>query len=169
MKDKHRTRLIRGILTVDVVLFTRRGGRLFVLAVERGKEPFRTALALPGGFVNPGERTPDAAVRELGEETGLAIHRNRLRRLGFYDKPGRDPRGPIASVVYHGYTADAPAVRGAGDAQAARWLRVAEFLAPETSVAFDHREIVAEATARRFGRLSYPSNHQEQNLSPRIT
>lgn len=146
-------RALLGTLAADVVLFTEQDDALAVLAVERDKEPFIAALALPGGFVNPGERTPDAATRELAEETGLAVRRNQLRRLGFYDRPGRDPRGAIASVVFHGYVADAPGVRGAGDARTARWVAVAEFLNPAVPVAFDHREIVEQATIRRFGTL----------------
>lgn len=165
MADNYRARLDGARLAVDVVLFTRQDGRLSILAVERGKEPFLAALALPGGFVNLGERTPDAAVRELSEETGLELRRNRLRRLGFYDKPGRDPRGPIASVVYHGYLANAPSVRGAGDARSARWITVVEFIALGTSVAFDHREIVIEATTRRFGALPWPPTRPTWTIS----
>lgn len=140
-----------GRLAADVVLFTRRDGVLSVLVVERGKEPFRAALALPGGFVEPGERPPDAAVRELAEETGVEVPRERLRRLGCYQAPDRDPRGRVVSVVYHGYLAGAPAVSGGSDARAARWVGVLDFMAPRARVAFDHRRIVGDAVFRRFG------------------
>lgn len=136
-------------LTADVVLFTKREGVLAVLVVERGKEPFRGALALPGGFVEPGERAADAAVRELLEEAGLVVARDRLRRFGRYNKRGRDPRGAVESVAFHGYVAAAPPVRGGGDALSARWVALAEFFAAD--VAFDHSAIVADAVASRFG------------------
>lgn len=136
-------------LAADVVLFTKRDGVLAVLVVERGKEPFRGALALPGGFVEPGERAADAAVRELAEEAGVVLARDRLRRFGRYHKRGRDPRGAVESVAFHAYVAGAPPLKGGGDATAARWVSLAEFF--ESDVAFDHRGIVADAVASRFG------------------
>ena len=138
-------------LTADVVLFTKRDGVLAVLVVERGKEPFLGALALPGGFVEPDERAADAAARELAEETGAVVARDRLRRFGRYRKRGRDPRGAVESVAFHAYVAGAPALEGGGDAAAARWMTLAEFFAEGTVVAFDHREIVADAIVHRFG------------------
>ena len=138
-------------LTVDVVLFTKVNGALSVLMVERGKEPFRSTLALPGGFVESGERALDAAVRELAEETGVGVPARCLRRFGSYGRPGRDPRGQVTSVAFHGYVAGAPEVSGGDDASAARWVALADFLSSELDVAFDHRDIVRDAVIRRFG------------------
>jgi len=45
------------------------GGKL--VAVRRKNEPYRGMPALPGGFVELGETTVDAVVREVREETGL--------------------------------------------------------------------------------------------------
>ncbi len=44
-----------------------------VLGVRRAIEPNKGRLALPGGFVNPGEEPRAAAAREVLEETGLAL------------------------------------------------------------------------------------------------
>ena len=55
-------------LAVSVVL--RSEGRF--LLVERANDPGRGMFAFPGGRVEAGEHLPEAASRELMEETGLA-------------------------------------------------------------------------------------------------
>ena len=46
-----------------------RGGRILLVRHEKpGREPY---WVLPGGRLEPGERIPECAVRELEEETGL--------------------------------------------------------------------------------------------------
>src|ERR1041384_5366728 len=69
-----------------------------ILLVKRKKEPFRGLFALPGGFVNEGERVEDAAKREAKEETSLNIELVDI--LGVYSDPNRDPRGHIMSTVF---------------------------------------------------------------------
>jgi 8-oxo-dGTP diphosphatase len=55
----------RPSLTVDVVAFTQRSGRLHVLLVKRANEPFAGMWALPGGYVDMDESLEAAAMREL--------------------------------------------------------------------------------------------------------
>jgi len=45
--------------------------RTGIVVIRRDIEPFRGELALPGGFIETGESWREAAIRELGEETGL--------------------------------------------------------------------------------------------------
>ena len=42
-----------------------------VLLIRRGTPPMQGSWSLPGGRIEPGERAVDAALRELGEETGV--------------------------------------------------------------------------------------------------
>jgi len=44
-----------------------------VLLVRRGRAPSIGKWSLPGGRVEPGESDADAVIREVAEETGLAV------------------------------------------------------------------------------------------------
>lgn len=69
-----------------------------ILLIKRGNAPFKGKWALPGGFVEYGEKTEDAVVREVFEETGLKTKISRL--VGVYSDPKRDPRGHTVTIVY---------------------------------------------------------------------
>src|SRR5688572_13575809 len=90
--------------TVDVVVETEGG----IVLIERRNEP--RGWALPGGFIDYGERVEDAARREVKEETGLDVELVRL--LGVYSDPLRDPRHHTMSVAYVGRARGIP---GGGD------------------------------------------------------
>jgi len=69
-----------------------------LVAVRRKNDPFRGMAALPGGFVELGETTQEAVVREVLEETGLETQVTRL--VGVFSDPKRDPRGHVISIAY---------------------------------------------------------------------
>ena len=130
-------------LTADVVLFGERDGQMYVLMIRRGWDPFAGHLALPGGHVDTGEATEDAAHRELAEETGLRL--GRLEYVGVYATPARDPRGRYVTFAYTAMLTHAPEPTAGDDATAAEWVLVDEVLATGTTLAFDHKQIIHDA------------------------
>jgi 8-oxo-dGTP diphosphatase len=118
-----------------------------VLLIRRGGEPYKGRWALPGGFVEKGERPAEAARRELAEETGLRPAGS-FAQLGAYGDPGRDPRGWVVTVVYTvGLGTDEDcAVAGGDDAAEAAWFPVVALPLP---LAFDHEVIIADALVGR--------------------
>ena len=142
-------------VTVDVVALTIRAGRLCVLLVERGEQPFAGRRALPGGFVRE-ETLAVAALRELAEETGLRAGEDplaqvHLEQLGTYGDPDRDPRMRVVSVAYLAFAPSLPDPSAGGDASAAFWVPVGE----AGPLAFDHGRILADALDRARSKLEY--------------
>jgi 8-oxo-dGTP diphosphatase len=138
------------LLAADSVVFDAEGR---VLLVRRKNPPFKGRYALPGGFVDIGETVEEACRRELMEETGIKA--GKLRLVGVYSDPKRDPRGHVCTVVF---LAGAPRAkpRAGDDAAAVEWVDVRR----KVALAFDHAKVLADArrtaktTTRRPGRHS---------------
>lgn len=143
----------RVAVTVDLVVLTLRDGELCVLLIERGEEPFRGALALPGGFVRPDETLDDAAARELAEETGMHDVPGHLEQLRSYGDPRRDPRMRVISVAYLALAPDLPEPAAGTDAAAAHWVPVER--ATREPLAFDHARILTDGIERARAKLEY--------------
>ena len=119
-----------------------------IVLVERRHEP--KGWAMPGGFIEIEESAATAAVREVAEETGLAVRLTELFHV--YSDPGRDPRRHTLTVVYIGR---AEGELSAGD-DAARVGTFTEESLP-APLAFDHGRILADYFAyRRTGRRPAP-------------
>ncbi len=153
-------------VTVDVVCLVERDGEWRVLLVERGSEPFKGRLAFPGGFVEIDEDLEAAALRELHEETSLATP-GALQQLGAYGRPDRDPRGRTVSIVYLALPDRADEVSGGDDAADAGWYPHSELVRDPARLAFDHAEILRDATARaRLTTDPRSSPHPPQGGTP---
>ncbi len=133
----------RPMVTADAAVFAFLDGRPRLLLVQRKQEPFKGRWALPGGFVEIEEDLPEAAARELAEETGLTnVPLEQLRAFG---KPGRDPRGRTITVAYFGIAdRNWEQIKAADDAADVRWFDIERLPA----MAFDHDEIARCAIER---------------------
>lgn len=121
-----------------------------ILLVRRRAEPGRGLWALPGGFVNNNERILDATLRELEEETRIdcppAVLRGSIRYREVYDHPNRSLRG---RTVTHASLIELRAgalhhVKGADDADKARWVPLGVFDTMQDQLFEDHYHIVKD-------------------------
>ncbi len=107
------------------------GGRL--LMVLRGREPARGRWSIPGGRVEPGESLTAAVVREVAEETSLAVVVGDV--VGEVDLPM--PDDAVADVTDFvcrpARDADLTAVRAGDDADAVGWFTAEEIRRLPTS------------------------------------
>jgi len=122
-------------LAVDAVVFDDIGR---VLLIRRKYSPFQGHFALPGGFVELGETTEAAVLRELKEETGIDGASPRL--IGVYSDPTRDTRHHVVSIAYL-VAPKSYDVRGGDDASDAEFVENWR----EKSLAFDHDQIISDA------------------------
>lgn len=130
----------RPAVTVDCLVFSKENDRVRLMLIQRDRPPFEESWALPGGFVEIDEDLPDAAYRELKEETGITDIE--LRQFRAFGKPGRDPRGRTISIVYYGFVDPEKTQATAGsDARNVDWFNINNL--PE--LAFDHDKIIEMA------------------------
>jgi 8-oxo-dGTP diphosphatase len=99
-----------------------------VLLVKRGHAPGLGLWSVPGGLVDLGETTVDAARREVDEETGLKVRIAGL--VGVLDRVTRDAEG---RVRYHWVLIDYLAIpestetlTAGSDAAEVRWVTIDE-------------------------------------------
>lgn len=135
-------------VTVDSVVI--KNGH--VLMIERKDSPGKGLFAIPGGFVEQGERLKDAALRELNEETNIdvppAILRNAQRGPFVFDHPRRSRRGRVITNVYS-YKLDGrdtkpglPKVVAGSDAKSYKWMSFAEIFNSPRKIFEDHLDII---------------------------
>ena len=108
-----------------------------ILLIKRKNEPFKGKWALPGGFVEYGEKVEDTVIREVYEETGLKTSIKKI--VGVYSDPNRDPRGHTVTIVYL-LSLKGGELRSSDDASDAKFFNVKEL--PDLS--FDHNIIIRD-------------------------
>ena len=120
-------------LTVDAIVQNKDK----ILTIRRKNDPFKDNLALPGGFVNYGERVEDAVIREILEETSIEI--SPVHVLGVYSDPIRDPRKHTVSIAFVGIIVSGEA-KASDDAKEIEWIDIKNIF--KYKYAFDHGVIV---------------------------
>lgn len=129
-------------LSTDIIIELQDLPRRPIVLVRRAHPP--AGWAIPGGFVEVGERVEDAAWREAREETGLEV--TLVALLGCYSDPSRDPRGHTVSICYVAHARGTP--RGGDDAAEAAPF---EFEMWPRPLAFDHAAILRDYARFRRG------------------
>ncbi|MEY2414574.1 MAG: 8-oxo-dGTP diphosphatase [Acidobacteriaceae bacterium] len=112
-----------------------------VLLIKRGRAPLLGEWSIPGGAVELGETVREAVVREVLEETGVAVEVAEL--LGVFDRVLRDDQGKLR---YHYILIDFLCRRvfgeakASGDADDALWFSIEEV--NKLSLAKDTAEVI---------------------------
>jgi bifunctional NMN adenylyltransferase/nudix hydrolase len=127
-------------VTVDAVV--RCAGH--VLLIRRGQPPGEGLYAVPGGFIEPRETAYQSALRELAEETHLALLGDTMQRClqatAVFDHPDRSLRGRTITHAHFFDLGDRelPEVRAGDDARSAEWRPIAAISALEDRFHDDH-------------------------------
>lgn len=138
--------------TTDAVVV--QGGH--VLLIQRGHSPGKGLWALPGGFLDPRERSFDGMIRELVEETKIKVPEIVLQKGMTYqerfDHPDRDLRGRVITEAFlielTGGDGRLPRVKGTSDAREAKWFKLSEIKNMGALMYGDHQHIIDTMVAR---------------------
>lgn len=143
--------------TVDTVVIN--NGK--ILLIKRQGDTENEQWALPGGFVDTSakkgepfkmdmETFEEAAMREVKEETEIDLtpYKNKMIKVGRYEKSGRDPRDNdlawSASTLFVVNTTDDELLATAGDdASDFKWVEIKDI--DRLNLAFDHKKLVKDA------------------------
>lgn len=138
-------------LVVDSVIFQLIDNELFVLLIQRNKDPFKGSWALPGGYNPEGETTHAAMTRILKSKAGVETEDLRLvEQLYTFDTVARDPRGHAISVTYMGLGKDL-VPEADKNTENPQFFPVNDL----PKLAYDHKEIIEYARNRLRNKITY--------------
>ena len=125
-----------------------------VLLVRRANPPDAGRWGFPGGKTEQGETLPQAALRELKEETGVSA--DALHVFTAVDAFDRDDDGElrrhfILIAVLCRWTGGQPAA--GDDALEARWFRLGDLSSSDLALSLDVAEVAQQAVALMRGAL----------------
>lgn len=115
-------------VTVDNLIFTVKDEALQVLLIKRKNHPDIDTWALPGGFIDCGEKGETAefaAYRELKEETNLEnIY---MEQLYTWSDVNRDPRMRVMSIAFMALiNTEGTNIKAGDDAKETAWFSVSK-------------------------------------------
>ncbi len=119
-----------------------------VLLIRRGGYPGKGLWAMPGGFLDPHERIRTAVLRELREETGLAvlpeILQASLQAVQVFDHPQRSQRGRTITHTHYFVLnqENLPEISAADDAAEAVWVAISQLPELEAEFSDDHFQML---------------------------
>jgi bifunctional NMN adenylyltransferase/nudix hydrolase len=125
-----------------------------ILLIKRKFPPAKNKYALAGGFLNPNERIIDGAIRELKEETRIALPIEELvskvKDVRVFDHPMRSMRGRTITHVHLidlGY-GQLPYVKASDDAKGAFWVPISDIYQMENDFMEDHYDIIVNMVSK---------------------
>ena len=127
-------------ISVDCVIYGYDQGKVKVMLIKRGVEPFKGSWALPGDLIYPTESLEDGSKRVVSELTGMEnLFMKQLRAFGEVD------RHTLGRVVTVGYISlvelESCSPIAQGWAEQIEWFEIYDV--PE--LAFDHNKIFCES------------------------
>ncbi len=140
----------KSAFSVDNVIFGFDDGDLKVLLIQRGADPHRGKMALPGDLVYPNEDLDTAAARVLEQLTGLHdLYLEQVRTFGAVD---RHPLGRVITVAYYSLLKiNSYKLEPSSWAKTARWYNIHDV----GKLAFDHNEILLACLGRLKKRVRH--------------
>ncbi len=132
----------------NCVVFGFDGHHIHVLIIERVRQPYLGADALPGRLMLPDEDVEEVAVGAVRQITGvLKPYHKQVRAFG---GTARHPAGRVISVAYYALMRmDEVVLRETNLAKNPRWYKLDEV----PRLVFDHNDIIQSALRRMRKRL----------------
>lgn len=118
--DLLKPRWVNPPVTVDALIA--RGDEL--LLIRRGKGPGEGMLDLPGGFLDEQETLEEACVREVREEIGVTLRKDRLLMLESFTGRYHDGR-QVACVAFAAFLTEEIEPKETAEASGFLWVRQA--------------------------------------------
>lgn len=106
--------------------------------MKRKEEPFAGYWALPGGYLEKGQTTIEAALAEAWQETRIRGRKPKL--VGIFDDPSRHPNQAISiAYAFEVEGNDVPSIGDPKEVEAVEWWDLRKL----PKLAFDHAKIIA--------------------------